>query len=96
MKHDSHITSTDAGIRIDCNDKQPENALASIRVNCEGDSNANLESDSQPEKQSGPIVSTVAGIQPECNDEHPENALGPICCNLQHDSKITEESDLQS
>jgi hypothetical protein len=46
----------------------PANASASIRFNCEGDSNEIDESDSYLEKQDEPRVSTLRGIKIDLDD----------------------------
>jgi hypothetical protein len=63
------MTSTVAGIRIDCNDEQPLNVHLSICANFEPDWKPNEESDVHRLKQFSPMTSTVAGIQIDCNDE---------------------------
>jgi hypothetical protein len=53
----------------DCNDKQPDSAIASIRVSFDPDSNANDESESHPQKHCSPRNSTDTGTQIDFNDE---------------------------
>jgi hypothetical protein len=60
------------GITIDCNEDD-ENALDSIRFNCELDSNEIDESDLHEKKHPEPRVSTLLGITIDCNEDN-ENA----------------------
>jgi hypothetical protein len=60
-KHLDPRISTVDGITIDSSD-EPENALGSIRVNREFDSNVIDESDEHPKKHDDPRISTVDGI----------------------------------
>jgi hypothetical protein len=48
-KHSMQRTSTDDGIQIDFNARHPQNALDSIRVSFESDSNVKEESKGTPE-----------------------------------------------
>jgi hypothetical protein len=52
-------------MQIDFSEEQYENALSSISVRCDPDSNVNVDSAKQWEKQSFPKTSTDAGIQME-------------------------------
>jgi hypothetical protein len=56
------MNSTFRGITIDLSDDQ-KNALHSIRVKCESDSNVIDESDLQYEKHLDPRISTFLGIK---------------------------------
>jgi hypothetical protein len=60
-KHDDPTISTLLGITIDSSDED-ENALDSIRVNRELDSNEIDESDLHQEKHDDPRISTLLGI----------------------------------
>jgi hypothetical protein len=64
---DSRI-STFLGIKIDWSDEN-ENALDSIRVKCEFDSNVIDESDSQNAKQFDPRISILLGITIDWSDD---------------------------
>jgi hypothetical protein len=70
--------SIEAGRQIDSNDKQEENASASIRVSFDSDSNVNDESDSHDEKDLSPRNSTDAGRQMDINDKQEWNESAPI------------------
>jgi hypothetical protein len=78
-KHDDPKTSTLRGISIDSNEVD-ENALDSIRVNREFDSNEIDLSDLHSEKHDDPRTSTLHGITIDSSDED-ENAQTPICVN---------------
>jgi hypothetical protein len=69
LKERTPRNSTEAGRQIDWSDKQPESALASIRISPDPDSNVNDESELHDEKQSASSNSTQAGRQNDFNDE---------------------------
>jgi hypothetical protein len=67
-------TSTEDGIQIDVNASQPSNALDSIRMSFESDTNVNDEREEQQEKHSLQRTSTDDGMQIDFNDVQPRNA----------------------
>jgi hypothetical protein len=69
-------------------------AAASIRFNCELDSNEIEESELHLEKHDDPRISTFRGISIDSSDEN-ENARGSILVNRELDSNEADESDLQ-
>jgi hypothetical protein len=94
-KHLSPIISTEPGREIDCSDRHPESAFASIRVSFEQDSNVNDESDAQPERYLSPITSTKQGIQIDISLEQPVNAFASIRVSFESDSKTNPERPSQ-
>jgi hypothetical protein len=88
------MTSTVAGMQIECSDEHSANAPLSIRFNLESDSKVNEESDVHIMKQPSPRISTDAGIQIDWNDRQPTNAYPQISFNLEPDSNVSE-SDWQ-
>jgi hypothetical protein len=79
------------GIKIVRSDDS-ENALDSIRVNCEFDSNVIDESDLQFEKQLDPRISTFLGIKIDSNDDL-ENASDSIRVKCESDSHKIDKNE---
>jgi hypothetical protein len=90
---DPSINCTLRGITIDSSDDS-ENALDSIRVNLESDSNVIDESDLHFEKHDEQRSSTFRGRTIDSSDDF-ENALDSIRVNLESDSNVIDERDLQ-
>jgi hypothetical protein len=82
-KHSSQITSTDDGIQIDFKSLQLENALHSIRVSAESDSNVTDERVQQPPKHMLQRSSTPDGKQIDFNSLQREKALLSIRVSLE-------------
>jgi hypothetical protein len=84
-----------AGIVIDCNDVQLENAFSEIREGCDPQSNVKDESDLHVRKQSSGIIMTEAGRQNDRKLEQNENAVCPISCSSDWNSNAGHSRDFE-
>jgi hypothetical protein len=69
-KHDSHRILTEEGIQIDLSDKDPSNAVRSIRSSFEFDSNVIVERELHAPKHASERIVTEEGMQIDLSDEH--------------------------
>jgi hypothetical protein len=90
-KHWSPRLSTEAGIEIDGNAKQPEKTRASIRLNFDPRSNFNDERNLQWEKHLAHIISTDAGIQISRRYAQSEKASASIRFSFDTASNVNDE-----
>jgi hypothetical protein len=90
-KHDSSMTSTEAGSSIDASPLF-ENARVSIRDNFESDSNLMNSSDSQSEKQDSRMTKTDRGRSNDLS-QLPENAFFLSRDNFDPDPNEIDPSD---
>jgi hypothetical protein len=74
---------------------QRQNALLSIRVSLESDSNVNDEREEQSKKHSWQISRTDDGMQIDFNAWQEENALLSIRVSFEFDSNVNDEREEQ-
>jgi hypothetical protein len=85
----------DRGMQMDFNAPQLENALVSIRVSFEFDSNVNDEREEHPIKHLVERISTDDGIQMDFNARQLENAPNSIRVSFESDSNVNAEREQQ-
>jgi hypothetical protein len=77
VKHDTAMSSIDAGIQIDLRDLHQKKAARPIVRSRQPDSKVKLDSDSQRVKQQSEIVSIDAGMQIDRRPEQSPNPASP-------------------
>jgi hypothetical protein len=86
------MIATEAGMQIECNDKQSQSVFSSIWVSFDPGSNVTVIRELRPVKQRWSRTTTEAGIQIDFNDEQPEKNPVSIRVSFDPGSSVKQES----